>query len=84
MVDRLFVGKADKLDDIRSVDKRGVYRESVRDERVEEQFSDAPMAPGRLLVAITRTFFLCLSLSSWVRRALTTCGVVNAFSQGIR
>jgi len=49
----------------------------IRGSRVEGSFENEPMAFGRLLVAITRTFFLCLSLSSCVRSAFTTfvlCG----------
>lgn len=34
---------------------------------------DVPIAPAMLEVVITRTFRLVLSLSSWVRSALTTC-----------
>jgi hypothetical protein len=32
------------------------------------------MAPDKFEVVMTRQFFRDLSLSSWVRRALTTCG----------
>lgn len=43
------------------------------EDRNKDNVVDGPMALGRLLVAIIRTFFLCLSLSSCVSNALTTC-----------
>ena len=65
------------MDDVCTVDERRVYKLDieVRIGKIERlgSFINEPIACGRLLVAITRTFFLCLSLSSWVRSALTTC-----------
>ena len=52
--------------------KRGYGNESQRS-GYGDILSDGPIAWGRLLVAITRTFFLFLSLSSCVKSALTTC-----------
>ena len=73
LVNCFFGWKVYVLDDICPVDKRGIYNADSRNEGVGSfLFCNAPIALGRLLVAITRTFFLCLSLSSCVRSALTT------------
>lgn len=44
----------------------------ILDKVYKEWISYSPIAFTRLLVAMTSTFFLCLSLSSCVRRAFTT------------
>ena len=76
LVNRFFGREIDILNDICTVNERRVYRTdmaSKNQENVTGDYTvDLPMAFGRLLVAITRTFFLCLSLSSCVRSALTT------------
>lgn len=38
----------------------------------EDMCDDIPIAVARLLVAITRQFFLCFSLSNCVNNAFTT------------
>jgi hypothetical protein len=73
LINRFFWWKIDVLDDICSVDERGVCERRRENGGGEERvLCDPPIALGRLLVAITRTFFLCLSLSSCVKSALTT------------
>jgi len=81
LIDCFFGWQVDVLDDICPVDERRICK-VVAEMRIRKPgrgvngyFVYAPIACGRLLVAITRTFFLCLSLSSWVRSALTTCGL---------
>lgn len=82
LVNRFLGRKIDVLDDIRPVDERRVCEGDCEDGKkcLECYFLDGPIAVGRLLVAITRTFFLCLSLSSCVRSALTTCMSCVRFS----
>ena len=50
-----------------------------RSSSARKRTSRLPIAFAKLLVDITRTFFLCLSLSSWVRSALTTFLQINVW-----
>ena len=81
LINCFFGWEVDVLDDICPVDERRVCKADVKTRfrktggGVKGYFVNAPIAFGRLLVAMTRTFFLCLSLSSCVRSALTTCGL---------
>jgi len=66
LINCFFGREVDVLDDICPVDECRVCKIGVSEELegVEGYFVSTPIAFGRLLVAMTRTFFLCLSLSS--------------------
>lgn len=65
--------KIDVLNNVCTINESSIYAQARLSPMVKRRNSrNAPIALGRLLVDITRTFFLRFSLSSCVSKALTT------------
>jgi len=58
------------------------YFKNSKEEICTEYGRNVPIAFTRLLVAMIKTFLRCFNLSSWVRRAFTTCFHLAVVEEG--